>query len=126
MDETYLPGGTRERILDLIKERKLTQKELAARIGETESALSRFLSGASDRLDSEALLRIARFFGVSADFLLGETAVPDRKNYEIVELGLSVQEGCIGLLHAIPVFDSTLEMKFLTFARNSARSKPRS
>ena len=27
-----------------------------------------------------------------------------------------VQEGCIGLLHAIPVFDSTLEMKFLTFA----------
>ena len=27
-----------------------------------------------------------------------------------------VQEGCIGLLNAIPVFDSTLEMKFLTFA----------
>lgn len=91
MDETYLPGGARERILDLMKERKLTQKELAARIGVTESALSRFLSGASDRLDSEALLRIARCFGVSADFLLGETAVPDRKNYEIIELGLSAQ-----------------------------------
>ncbi len=27
-----------------------------------------------------------------------------------------MQEGCIGLLNAIPVFDSTLEMKFLTFA----------
>ena len=27
-----------------------------------------------------------------------------------------VQEGCIGLLNAIPVYDSTLEMKFLTFA----------
>lgn len=27
-----------------------------------------------------------------------------------------VQEGCIGLLHAIPVFDPALEMKFLTFA----------
>lgn len=91
MDETYLPGGARERILDLMKERKLTQKELAARIGVTESALSRFLSGATDRLDSEALLRIARCFGVSTDFLLGETAVPDRKNYEIVELGLSAQ-----------------------------------
>ena len=91
MDETYLPGGARERILDLMKERKLTQKELAARIGATESSLSRFLSGATDRLDSEALLRIARCFGVSADFLLGETAVPDRKNYEIVELGLSAQ-----------------------------------
>ena len=40
---------------------------------------------------SEYLLRIARCFGVSTDFLLGETAVPDRKNYEIVELGLSAQ-----------------------------------
>ena len=27
-----------------------------------------------------------------------------------------VQEGCIGLLNAIPIFDSTLGMKFLTFA----------
>lgn len=27
-----------------------------------------------------------------------------------------VQEGCIGLLNAIPIFDPTLEMKFLTFA----------
>ena len=27
-----------------------------------------------------------------------------------------MQEGCIGLLHAIPIFDSALEMKFLTFA----------
>lgn len=35
--------------------------------------------------------QIARCFGVSTDFLLGETAVTDRKNYEIVELGLSAQ-----------------------------------
>lgn len=91
MNETYLPGNARERILDLMKNRKITQKELSQRIDITESALSRFLSGASDRLDSEALLRIARCFGVSTDFLLGETAIPDRKNYEIVELGLSAQ-----------------------------------
>ena len=91
MNETYLPGNARERILDLMKNRKVTQKELAQRIDVTESALSRFLSGASDRLDSEYLLRIARCFGVSTDFLLGETAVPDRKNYEIIELGLSAQ-----------------------------------
>ncbi len=91
MTETYLPGNARERILDLMKNRKVTQKELAQRIDVTESALSRFLSGASDRLDSEALLRIARCFGVSTDFLLGDTAVPDWKNYEIVELGLSAQ-----------------------------------
>lgn len=40
--------------------------------------------------------------------LEGKTAVMDQ--------GDLVQEGCIGLLHAIPIFDSALEMKFLTFA----------
>ena len=28
---------------------------------------------------------------VSTDFLLGETNIPDRKNYDIAELGLSVE-----------------------------------
>ena len=91
MNETYLPGNARDRILDLMKKRKVTQKELAARIDTAESTLSRFLSGATDRLDSDSVLRIARCFGVSTDFLLGETSVPDRKNYEITELGLSAQ-----------------------------------
>lgn len=40
--------------------------------------------------------------------LEGKTAVIDQEDL--------VQEGCIGLLNAIPVFDSALEMKFLTFA----------
>lgn len=40
--------------------------------------------------------------------LEGKTAVMDQEDL--------VQEGCIGLLHAIPIFDSALEMKFLTFA----------
>ena len=30
-------------------------------------------------------------FNVSTDFLLGETNIPDRKNYDIAELGLSVE-----------------------------------
>lgn len=91
MNETYLPGNVRDRVLDLMKNRKITQKELAARIDTAESTLSRFLSGATDRLDSASVLRIARCFGVSTDFLLGETPIPDRKNYEITELGLSAQ-----------------------------------
>ena len=28
---------------------------------------------------------------MSTDFLLGETNIPDRKNYDIAELGLSVE-----------------------------------
>ena len=42
-------------------------------------------------LTHEQVLKIARLFKVSTDFLLGETNIPDRKNYDIAELGLSVE-----------------------------------
>ena len=92
MDErNYLPGSIRERLQDLMKEYKVTQSELAARIGSTDSALSRFISGKTDKISDEHIIRMARAFNVSTDFLLGVTDVPDRKNYEVGELGLSVQ-----------------------------------
>ena len=91
MEQTWLPGKIRDRIRDLMKERGLTQAELALRIGTTESTLSRFLSGKTDKLGDESIIRLARTFNVSTDFLLGESDVPDRVNYDISELGLSVQ-----------------------------------
>lgn len=91
MEQTWLPGKVRDRIRDLMKERGLTQAELALRIGTTESTLSRFLSGKTDKLGDESIIRLARTFNVSTDFLLGESDVPDRVNYDISELGLSVQ-----------------------------------
>ena len=50
MEQTYLPGKIRDRIQDLMKSRKVTQAELAARIGCSESMLSRFISGKTDKL----------------------------------------------------------------------------
>ena len=91
MEQTYLPGKIRDRIQDLMKSHKVTQAELAARIGCSESMLSRFISGKTDKLGDENIIRIARVFNVSTDFLLGEADVPDRLNYDISELGLSVQ-----------------------------------
>lgn len=91
MDErNYLPGSIRERLQDLMKEYKVTQSELAARIGSTDSALSRFISGKTDKISEEHIIHMAKAFSVSTDFLLGVTDIPDRKNYEISELGLSV------------------------------------
>ena len=87
----YLPGKIRDRIQDLMKSRKITQAELATKIGCSESALSRFISGKTDKLGDESIIRIARVFEVSTDFLLGEVDEPDRKNYDISELGLSVE-----------------------------------
>ena len=89
MSGTYLPGDTRQRIQDLIKNRKVTQAELADKIGISESALSRYLQGKTEMLGDGYIIRIAKLFDVSTDFLLGETDIPDRKNYDIEELGLS-------------------------------------
>lgn len=91
IDQVYLPGKIRDRIQDLMKSRKVTQAELAAKIGCSESALSRFISGKTDKLGDENIIRIARVFEVSTDFLLGEVDEPDRKNYDISEIGLSVE-----------------------------------
>lgn len=90
-ESVFLPAAVRDRIWDLLKERKVTQAELATRIGCSESSLSRFISGKTDKLGDENIIRIAKAFNVSTDFLLGVTTVPDRKNYEISELGLSAQ-----------------------------------
>ena len=74
-----------------MKHNNVSQTELARKIGCNDSLLSRFLSEKTDKLGDENIIRIARAFNVSTDFLLGVTTVPDRKNYEIDELGLSAQ-----------------------------------
>ena len=91
MSGTYLPGDTRQRIQDLIKDSSITQAELAGIIGLSESALSRYLKGHTEMLGDGYIIKIAKHFNVSTDFLLGETDIPDRKNYDIEELGISAE-----------------------------------
>ncbi len=79
-ESVYLPRKIRDRIQDLMKSRKITQAELATRIGGSESSLSRFISGKTDKLGDENIIRIARVFNVSTDFLLGEVDTTDRLN----------------------------------------------
>ena len=91
MKQSYLPGNIRERLRDLMKKRKMTQAELAKRIEIAESSLSRFISGTTNKLSDESVIRIAETLNVSTDFLLGTANEPDRKNYDIAELGLSTE-----------------------------------
>ena len=85
----YLPGGIRERMEDLRNRRKLTLKEVSEKTGIDYSTLSRIENGNVKKVGDDVLLKLARFFGVSTDFLLGITNVPDKKNYTIEELGLT-------------------------------------
>ena len=71
-ESVYLPGKIRDRIQDLMKSRKVTQAKLATRIGVSERSPSRFISGKTDKLGDENIIRIARVFNVPAGFLLGE------------------------------------------------------
>lgn len=89
--QKYLTSETRDRIQDLIKERKITQSDLAKKAGMQESTLSRFLQGRIKKLGDGSLIKLARVLNVSTDFLLGETDIPDRLNYDIDELGLSAE-----------------------------------
>lgn len=76
-EKIYLPGTVRERIQDLLKERKMTQAALAKHIGCSESTVSRFLRGDTEKLGNEAIISAAQFLNVSTDFLLGQTDCPD-------------------------------------------------
>lgn len=88
-NKAYLPGTVRDRIQEQVKEKKIRQADLAAEIGMAESTISRFLSAKTDKIGDEYIIKIADYLGVSTDFILGQTDFPERRNYDIGELGLS-------------------------------------
>lgn len=54
MEQEYLPSDTpQQRLQDLMKEYKITQAELASKIGVAESSISRFLNGTKNKLAIE-------------------------------------------------------------------------
>ena len=79
-----------QRLSELMKERKLTQQNLADSLGVKRQTVSLYMSGQS-MPDAEQLKNIALFFGVSADWLLGLSNVrPVSYNEETpASLGLS-------------------------------------
>lgn len=91
MKTKNLPVTIRERITDWLTDNKVSQAELASKIGISESSLNRFLSGKTDKLGDECIIKLARIFECSTDYLLGETNTPERIEYDLSELGISVQ-----------------------------------
>ena len=87
-EKVILPGGLEERMEDLRNRRKITLKELSEKTGFDCSTLSRIENENVKTVGDDVLRKLARFFGVSADSLLGVTDVPDKKNYTIEALGL--------------------------------------
>ena len=78
-----------ERLKDLRCERKLTLEQLAEEVGVSKSALGNYESDNYKDMSPFAIARLARFYGVSTDYLLGLTENKDRKGGDIAELHLS-------------------------------------
>lgn len=67
-----------KRIRDLREDRDLTQKELAKALSCSQQVYSNYELGQRD-IPTELLIRLARFYGTSIDYLLGESDDPKRK-----------------------------------------------
>ena len=89
--DTVLSDTAGRRITGLREREDMTLDELAAKIGVNATTLGRIEKGQTQKISSDVLTALAREFNVSSDFLLGLTSIPERKNYDVSELGLSAQ-----------------------------------
>ena len=76
-------------IADLCNGHRISQKELANRIGISAPQMSRIVSGETKTVSSDILIAIANEFRVSTDYILGLSEVSTRKSYDIFEIGFS-------------------------------------
>ena len=67
------------RIRELREDRELTQKEMAWILGMSQTGYSKYETGEND-IPTTILIKLARFYNTSIDYLLGETDNPKRYN----------------------------------------------
>ena len=70
-------GELKSRIRDLREDHDLTQQQIADAIGITQRKYS-YLETETQPLTDEILVRLAKFYGVSIDYLLRQTENPKR------------------------------------------------
>ena len=92
----YIKLTNAERLKDLRVERHLTLEQLAEQSGISKSALGSYEANDDIELSPFSVTSLARFYGVSTDYLLGMTETKNHPNTELHELGLS--DGMIELL----------------------------
>ncbi|MCI5955374.1 MAG: helix-turn-helix domain-containing protein [Clostridiales bacterium] len=63
------------RIRDLRQDRDLSQKQLAAMLGMSQTGYSKYETGEND-IPTSILIRLAKLYGTSVDYLLGLTRNP--------------------------------------------------
>lgn len=91
----FLPGNLRLRVKELRTQHNMTQEELASILGVDKGTVSRLEKEPekgeekSPKVSCDLLIKLAEYFHVSADFLLGITNVSDPVNQPAEMLGLT-------------------------------------
>ncbi len=100
-------------LTELRKEKRLTQKEAAAKLGISQALLSHYEKGIRE-CSREFLVKAADFYGVSCDYLLGRT------NERTGEIGIDVNKAVPG---DSELSAETLERAFAAVREMLSRSK---
>ena len=66
-----------QRIRDLREDRDLNQTQVAMMLGMSQTGYSKYETGEND-IPTSILIKLARFYDTSIDYLLGETDTPQR------------------------------------------------
>ncbi len=66
-----------KRIRDLREDRDLNQTMVAKYLGMSQTGYSKYETGEND-IPTDVLIKLARFYRTSIDYLLGETDIKDR------------------------------------------------
>ena len=77
------------RLLHLQNRKGMKDTELAKVLHIDRATLKRIIEGGTEKVSSQVIIEAAQHFGVSTDFLLGLTAVPDPMNYPVKEFGFT-------------------------------------
>ncbi|MBD5154030.1 MAG: helix-turn-helix transcriptional regulator [Oscillibacter sp.] len=113
-----------ERLREIMQEHATTQQELAEYVGKSRQAIGYYADGSSSP-DWKTVVSLARYFGVSTDWLLGATDVQST-NIDIQQICkyLGLSEQAIAFLHtesfdtdAISSFDKILRTNYKLFHR---------
>ena len=65
------------RLRSLREDRDLNQTQIAKMLGMSQTGYSKYETGEND-IPTAVLIKLARFYGTSIDYLLGETDIPTR------------------------------------------------
>ena len=66
-----------KRIRDLREDNDLSQSQVAKMLGMSQTGYSKYETGSND-IPTEILIKLARFYNTSIDYLLGETNIIER------------------------------------------------